>query len=207
MRSLRITAVGIVVALAGAACSTTEPVGTSSTPASGAHSAGADTRAVLDQLLGEHVFLAAIATGHALAGRTADFNVAAGSLTDNSRDISDALAGPLGKTSDQVFELWNSHIEMVVRYTQAVAGGDDAAAMEEVNNLLAYAKTFGTVVGDATGLPPDTVEELVVGHITSLKGVIDAQAAGKQKKAASLLRAAYAHMDMIAAPLAGALAG
>lgn len=201
--TVRTMSAALALALAGAACATTEsPDATPDTSA-----AVSDTRAALDQLLGEHVYLASIATGHALGGRSDEFTAAAAALEDNSRAISAALAAPLGKTSEQVFELWDSHVQMVVRYTQAVAGGDDAAAGEEVQNLLAYAATFGSVIGDATGLPPATVEELVVGHITTLKSVIDAQAKGKHAKASSAVREAYAHMDMIAEPLARAIAG
>jgi hypothetical protein len=41
-------------------------------------------------------------------------------------------------------------------------------------------------------------------HILSLKDVIDAQAAGNQQQAYTLLREAAAHMSMIADPLAAA---
>ena len=205
-RTIRWSGAVVALALIGTACSTAaEPSATASTPAP--NDAVSDTRAALDQLLGEHVFLASAATGAALGGRTDEFEAAAGALEENSRDISDALAGPLGKTPEQVFELWDSHIQMVVRYTQATAAGDRKAQRKEVNNLLGYAKTFGSVIGDATGLPPSTVEKLVTMHITTLKTVIDAQAKGKPDAAYDHLREAYAHMDMIAGPLAEAIAG
>jgi hypothetical protein len=42
-------------------------------------------------------------------------------------------------------------------------------------------------------------------HVLTLKDVVDAQAAGDQAKVYAALRAAYAHMPMIADPLAAAI--
>lgn len=205
---LRWTSAVLAVALIGTACTSADGGANTSLDAAsgGALTDAANLRAALVQALGEHVMLAATATGHALAGRTEEFTAAAATLEANSHDIAEALAAPLGKSPSDVFELWDSHIRMVVRYTQATARGNTKAQNKQVDNLLAYAATIGTVIGSATGLPAETVEELVVMHITSLKTVIDAQADGDLERAGRALREAYAHMDMIAAPLADAIA-
>src|SRR5215510_2492836 len=51
----------------------------------------ADLRATLTSLLGEHVLLAASATGAALGGRQAQFEAAAAALDANSVDIAEAI--------------------------------------------------------------------------------------------------------------------
>src|SRR5574341_1030806 len=51
----------------------------------------ADLRSALDQLLGEHVQLAADATNAALNGRDAEFKAAAATLDANSVDIANAI--------------------------------------------------------------------------------------------------------------------
>jgi hypothetical protein len=76
-----------------------------------------------------------------------------------------------------------------------------------VNDLIAYSQEFGAFLNSASpSLPADAVAELVKGHILTLKEVIDAQAAGDFTKAYTALRAAAAHMPMIADAHAGAIA-
>ena len=199
----------LVVALVGAACGGDDKTPTGQQPQAaktGANTPAAKTRVALDQLLGEHVVLAAAATGAALGGRTAEFNAAVKALDANSRDVAAAVAGPLKKTTDQAYEFWNSHIGMFVAYTQATAKKDKAGQDKAVNDLVGYAKSFGTLVNGAIpALPANAVEQLVTDHILSLKAAVDAQAAKDFKKAGSDLHAAYMHMDMIAKALAGSL--
>jgi hypothetical protein len=161
-------------------------------------------RSALDQLLGEHVQLAADATNAALNGRDAEFKAAAGALDANSVDIANAIGSVYGKDAGDAFlGLWRSHINMVVEYTVGTASKDKAKQDKAVNDLMQYTKDFGAFLNSANpNLPQDAVADLVKHHAVTLKAVIDAQAAGDQAKAYMALRTAYGHMAMIAEALA-----
>jgi hypothetical protein len=164
----------------------------------------ADLRSALDQLLGEHVQLAADATNAALNGRDAEFKAAAGALDANSVDISNAIGSIYGEDAGEAFlGLWRSHIGMVVDYTVGAASKDKTKQDKAVGELMQYTKDFGAFLNSANpSLPQDAVADLVKHHAVTLKAVIDAQAAGNQVEAYTALRTAYNHMAMIAEALA-----
>jgi hypothetical protein len=167
----------------------------------------AELRASLNYLMGEHILLASSATGAALAGRDAQFNAAAAALDANSVDISKAIGSVYGQGAGDAFlPLWRRHIGFVVDYTVGVATKDTPKQDKAVADLVQYTQDFGAFLASANpNLPKDVVAELVKTHVLTLKDVIDAQAAGDQPKAFMATRTAYAHMGMIADPLAGAI--
>ena len=167
----------------------------------------AELRASLNYLLGEHILLAASATGAALGGRDAQFKAAAAALDGNSVDIAKVIGSVYGQGAEDAFlPLWRRHIGFVVDYTVGVTTKDRAKQDKAVTDLIGYTQDFGAFLASANpGLPKDAVAELVKTHVLTLKDVIDAQAAGHQPKAFAATRAAYAHMGMIADPLAGAI--
>ncbi len=167
----------------------------------------AELRASLNYLLGEHILLASSATGAALAGREAQFKAAAAALDGNSVDISKAIGSVYGQGAQDAFlPLWRRHIGFAVDYTVGVATKDKAKQDKAVGDLMQYTQDFGAFLASANpNLPKDAVADLVKKHVLTLKDVIDAQAAGDQAKAFSATRTAYAHMGMIADPLAGAI--
>jgi hypothetical protein len=206
----------VVSALVAAACgSEGETEGSSASAAPSASSVQAsDLRAGLTGLLTEHVSLAAGATGAALRGDTAAFEAYAAALngeTDsNTADLVGAISSVYGEETGTAFDgLWRSegHIPAVVAYTQAVAKGDAAGAQKAVDDLLAYADTFGETMHTVNeNLPAAAVTEGVTMHITTLKAVIDAQKAKDQAKGFTSLRLAYKHMSEFATTLADATA-
>ena len=104
-------------------------------------------------------------------------------------------------------ELWRKHIGFFVDYTNGVAKKDKAAQDKAVKDLMGYAEDFGAFLASANpNLPKDVVAGLVRDHAVGLKAVVDAQAAGDWPSAYAKLREAAAHMQMIADPLAGAIA-
>ncbi len=167
----------------------------------------AELRTGLNALLGEHILLAASATGAALAGRDAEFKAAAASLDANSVDLSKAIGSVYGAGAQDAFlPLWRKHIGFVVDYTTGVAAKDKAKQDKAVNDLVQYTQDFGAFLSSANpNLPKATVADLVKTHVLTLKDVIDAQAAGDQVKALAATRTAYHHMQMIADPLAAAI--
>ncbi len=221
------TTAGSAVTQPSATTATTAP-GTTVTPTTAAPTStstaapkavssltGAATlRAGLSDLLTEHVYLAALATGSALRGDQAGFESFAAALNgptnSNTAELVAAVTSAYGADIGKAFDgLWRSeaHIPAVVAYTQAVAKGDQAGADKAVADMLAYAKTFGTTMNSVNkNLPAAAVEESVKMHITSLKAVIDAQKAGDQAAVYTNLRTAYHHMGMTAEVLAVATA-
>src|SRR5262249_23851861 len=208
------TIVGAVATAAILAVTIGEPVGwaeaqqghtmaamtSSSTKASG-------LRSTLNTLFQEHIYLAAAATGAALGGREAEFKAAAAALDANSVAISKAIGSVYGQGAEDAFlPLWRKHIAMVVDYTVGVATNDKAKQEKAVNDLIAYTQDFGAFLQSANpDLPKSVVAELVKHHVVTLKEVIDAQAAKDYGRAYAAQRAATAHMQMIADPLAGAI--
>jgi hypothetical protein len=168
----------------------------------------AELKSKLSTLLQEHTFLAAAATGAALSGRTAEFQGAAGALDMNSIDVSKAIGMVYGSGAETAFlALWRKHIGFVVDYTTGVATKDKAKSDKAVGDLVQYTQDFGAFLASANpNLPKEAVAGLVKDHVLTLKAVIDAQATGDAKKTYSALREAAMHMQMIADPLAAAIA-
>ena len=164
-------------------------------------------RATLNRLFGEHVILAAAATGAALDGREAEFKAAAGALDANSMDIAGAIGSVYGQDAEQAFlPLWRRHIGFAVDYTVGAATKDQAKQQKAVSDLIAYTQDFGAFLQSANPhLPKSVVADLVKHHVVTLKDVIDAQASKDYVSAYAAQRTATAHMRMIGDPLAGAI--
>jgi hypothetical protein len=211
---MKLMAVGILIAALGVGCGYTQNTAVHRTshtshgaPATAAMSA-ADVRTTLNALLGEHILLAASATGAALAGREAQFKAVADALDANAVDISQAIGLVYGPHAEQAFlPLWRKHIGFAVDYTVGVARKDQVMQEKAVADLVQYTEDFGAFLNAANPhLSTQVVAELVKTHVLTLKEVIDAQAAGDQPQAFAATRHAYAHMQMLADPLAAAIA-
>lgn len=209
MHTIRTRVIGLVAALALGVASrgATQAMGNMNMRMSQPSMSASDLRVALNSLLAEHIYLAGSATGAALGGRTAEFQAAAGALDSNSVTLSKAIGSVYGDDAGTAFlALWRKHIGFVVSYTTGVATKDKAKQDKAVQDLLGYATDFGAFLHSACpGLPTNVVAGLVRGHITSLKTVIDAQAAN-DGAVFNNLRTAAAHMQMIADPLAAAIA-
>jgi hypothetical protein len=190
---------------------TTAPTTVEPTPTTVATASitGSDLRSLLEFQLQEHVYLAGMATGQALAGNSAGFEAAAASLDANSDDIVKSIGTVYGDAAGRAFDpLWKKHIGFFVNYTQAIAKDDAADATKAKADLTAYASEFGAFIESATEgkLPKAAVAELLGEHAGTLIAAIDAQKAGDAKLAFTNLKAAAGHMPMIADALAKAIA-
>ena len=173
-----------------------------------ASTAASDLRVGLNTLFRDHVYLAAAATGAALGGRAQEFQSAAAALDRNSVAISKAIGSVYGMGAEQAFlPLWRKHIGFFVDYTQGAAAKDKAKQDKAVADLVAYTQDFGAFLQSANPkLPKAAVAELVKTHALTLKAVVDAQAAMDAGAAYQALQDAAAHMQMIADPVAAAIA-
>ena len=167
-----------------------------------------DLRIGLNSLLKEHVYLAAAATGAALGGRQDEFKSAAGALDDNSVALSKAIGSVYGSDAGTAFlALWRKHIGFFVDYTTGVAKKDKKAQDKAVQDLIGYASDFAAFLSSANpNLPASVVTDLVKAHVVGLKAAVDAQGQRDYATAYAKTREAAAHMQMIADPLADAIA-
>ena len=168
----------------------------------------ANLRTDLNYLLGEHLILAAKATGAALDGRTDQFEAYGGLLNTNGTDLGAAIGSVYGsEAEDEWNRIWSAHNGFFVDYTTGVATDDAALADGAVEDLTTiYVPEFSAFLAGATGLPEDAIAGLVTDHVLQTKAVVDAQASGDWEAAYDAIRAAYAHMQMIGDALAPAIA-
>jgi hypothetical protein len=164
-------------------------------------------RTDLNYLLGEHLILAAKATGAALGGRSDQFAAYGDLLNTNGTDLGAAIGSLYGSDAEDEFNrIWSAHNGFFVDYTTGVATDDQAKQDEAVNNLTTvYVPQFSQFLAGATGLPEDAVTQLVGDHVLTTKAIVDAQAAGDAAGAATADRTAAMHMRMIGDPLAAAI--
>ncbi len=168
----------------------------------------ANLRVDLDYLLGEHLILAAKATGAALDARNDQFAAYGELLNTNGTELGAAIGSIYGtEAEDEWNRIWSAHNGFFVDYTTGVATDDAAMADKAVEDLTTvYVPEFSTFLAGATGLPEDAITDLVTDHVLQTKAVVDAQASGDFEAAYAAIRAAYAHMQMIGDALAPAIA-
>lgn len=172
------------------------------------NTAAADLRVTLDTLLGEHALLALAAAQKGFDGAP-DFEAAAAALDANSVEVAEAIGSVYGDEAAEQFldgpSLWRDHIGFFVDYTVALAGKDEAAQQEAVDDLTGYTGAFSGFLAEATGLPQAALQDGLVMHITQLKGAVDAYAAGDYEQFYRLTREAYDHMIATGDTLAAAI--
>lgn len=217
--SIKIATVAVGIALAATACgSATKAADTAAAPSSAAATAGlaaTTTKAValragLTYLLEEHVQLAGIATGTALAkkGNLNDpaVKAAVGALDANSVALSQALGSVYPRAEAPFLASWRQHIGFFVDYTLGKATKNAAMTAKAVKDLDGYRLSFGQLINSVVPeLPAAAVAEELKPHVASLFAAIDAQVAGDPSQF-TLLQAAAGHMPGTAAVLAGGIA-
>ena len=168
----------------------------------------ATLRTDLNYLLGEHLILAAKATGAALGGRTDQFNAYGALLNTNGTDLGAAIGSIYGsEAEDEWNRIWSAHNGFFVDYTTGVGAADQAMQDQAVEDLTTiYVPEFSAFLAGATDLPEDAIAQLVTDHVLQTKAVVDAQAAGDFAGAYAAIRTAYAHMSMMGDALAPAIA-
>jgi hypothetical protein len=220
---VRIAAVAIGVALAATACGSNDKPTDKATGANPSASASAGTvglaasttqavalRSGLTYLLEEHVQLAGIATGTALAkkGDLKDpaVTAAVAALDANSIALSKAVGSAYPKAEAPFLASWRQHIGFFVDYTLGKATKDKAKVAKAKTDLDGYRTSFGQLINSVVPeLPADAVADELKPHVASLFAAIDAQVAGDPKQF-TLLQEAAGHMPGTAATLAGGIA-
>ena len=226
--SIKLATVAVGVALAATACGGSSDSSTASgaTPAPTASASSdamsgtvgqaatttkaAELRAGLTYLLEEHVQLAGIATGTAVANK-GNMNApavkgAVAALDANSVALSKAIGAAYPKAEAPFLASWRQHIGFFVDYTLGKATKDQAKVDKAKKELDGYRTNFGQLINTVVPeLPADAVAQELVPHVATLEAAIDAQVAGDPKQF-ELLQTAADHMPMTAAILAGGIA-
>jgi hypothetical protein len=171
----------LLVALLVGGCSAIN-TGNNSGGASGkADTAACDLRQKLDSLLEEHVDLVSAATGALVAGRNEEFTAASSALDTNSQDLAGAIGSVYGTDAQNQFStVWNKQISILIDFARGTAAKDDVQQKQATDDLIAGTKDLGALIEQLTGgkLKKDAMTELAVTHVTGLKAIIEAQAAG-----------------------------
>ena len=223
---VRIAAVALGIALAATGCGSSSKNNDAASPGSaGSPSASAPMgtvgleatttkavalRAGLTYLLEEHVQLAGIATGTALAkkGNLKDpaVKAAVAALDANSVALSKAVGSAYPKAEAPFLASWRQHIGFFVDYTLGKATKNKTMTAKAVKELDGYRTSFGQLINSVVPeLPADAVANELKPHVASLFAAIDAQVAGDPKQFA-LLQEAAGHMPGTAAILANGIA-
>ena len=172
-----------------------------------AFSPAIDLRISLDRLLGEHVYLAAIAM-RARLGTSGNLVAAADALAENSSELASNIGAIYGNAAETAFaRLWNDHTGLYLDYVSGVADGDDAAQDASLAGLREYRSDFSAFLADANPLlDAADLESLLLTHTEHLIEQVGEYDDGDYAAAYETLREAYAHSGELSAGLAGAIA-
>ena len=171
----------------------------------------AETRAVLTNLLQEHVYLAGITIEQAVeAGGDMEapaVQAAAATLDANSVALSEVIGSVAGPDNAEAFlGLWREHIGFFVDYTLGAATGDDAMKDQALTDLSGYQQAAGAFFEEITAgeLPADALVMNLDMHISTLTAAIDSLVAG-DGQVFDLLRDAAQHMPSSALAISTAV--
>ena len=172
-----------------------------------AFSPALDLRTTLDRLLGEHTYLAASAMRAQLTDAE-DLDAAVAALDANSADLAGQIAEIYGDGAAEAFdELWLSHTEFYLAYVAAVAADDVDAEEQALDGLRTYRTDFSSFLAEANPfLEPDALESLLATHTEHLVAQVAAYQNEDYAAAYDSLREGYAHTEVLAGGLGGAIA-
>ncbi|UOQ49839.1 copper amine oxidase [Gracilibacillus caseinilyticus] len=169
--------------------------------------AGADLRATLSTSLSEHANLAIITMRKGIEGAE-DFEAAKAQLSENTDDLSAAIASVYGDEAGQAFkDMWSAHIGYFVDYVMGTAEEDEGKKQAALDELKQYRQEFSSFLDDATEgrVEAGALAEGLQQHVNQLIGAFDAYVAGNYDEAFNLHAEASNHMFMPAKGLSSAI--
>ena len=167
-----------------------------------------ELRAQLEQLLGQHTFLAVRLTRSRLRGDEDLAQSADAALSKNAADLGELMGSVYGADAAQQFEqLWFRHVTYLFNYARGVADDDAAVKSEARRQLDDYTAALSAFVETATkkAVPASVVAAQLQMHVDQLLGQIDAYAAEDYERAFALARESYAHMFPLGKALAAGI--
>ena len=156
-----------------------------------------DLRALLNELLEEHAYLATMATDAAIGGRAAEQTAAAKALSDNADALGTLFSGVFGAPAGTQFDqVWAAKDLAIAAYA---AAADQGAAKSALSNLTdTFVSQFAGFVHDSTGLSAAAAGPSIKAQTQATIGVIDDQRAKAFAQLATDDRTAAAAMQSIA---------
>ncbi|APH07145.1 copper amine oxidase [Bacillus weihaiensis] len=167
----------------------------------------AELRTTLGHLLSEHAYLAVEVMRNGALGAK-DFEASVGALSENTEELSAAIASVYGEEAGEQFNgMWEEHIGFFVDYVTATAENDEAKKEEALTNLDTYREKFSQFLETATGerLEASGLAEGLQMHVNQLVGAFDSYLAEDFDKAYEYEREAISHMHMVAKGLSNAI--
>jgi hypothetical protein len=167
--------------------------------------AAADLRLTIEQILGEHAWLA-VDSSIAAAEGSPDVDPLLAAVTDNTTSLTGAIGlvyGPDG--AGAVDELWIMHIQFFLDWAVARASDDAAGMARAERRLRDYEVDFASLLDTATEgrIPAEAAEALLAAHVAQVLAVIDAHLDGDASRAQAGTHEAYEYARVVGGVLAG----
>ncbi|MEU4244583.1 hypothetical protein [Actinoplanes sp. NPDC026619] len=170
--------------------------------------APADLAIRFEALLGQHSVLAADLMRSRIRGDDDFVQAANAALGRNTTDMSTLVGQLFGKpAADRFGPMWSEHIVELFAYAGALAGRDETAKGNAMEELTEYEEALGDFFAGASQgrLSQAAARAAVVEHVGHLTGQADAYAAGNYAAADDLYRMGYQHTYDLGLTLAGTL--
>jgi hypothetical protein len=167
-----------------------------------------ELRAQLEQLLGQHAFLAVRLTRSRLRGDEDLAQSADAALSKNTADLGELIGSVYGADAAEQFEqLWFRHVTYLFNYARGVADNDPAVKSEARRQLDEYTTALSTFVETATkkAVPASVLATMLQMHVHQLLKQVDAYAAEDYERAFAVARESYAHMFPLGKALAAGI--
>ena len=196
-------AAAILLSIPLIACSTQTVPPPPPTQTAVAQSQAANLRTHLDLLLGEHVMI--VAKESAAAVNHADEYPAYTSLlATNSNDLTTVFGRAFGTTAAQQFaQLWNRQNGMLVDYAIGVVAHNDDKSSAAMTGLTGtFVAQFAQLISAQSGVPADTVSQIMAKQEADDKAFIDDLFAGRFSTYFADLHRAYAQTSQLGDALA-----
>ncbi|MCW2614744.1 MAG: hypothetical protein JWN08_1738 [Frankiales bacterium] len=164
-------------------------------------------QSALSRLLAEHMGLMVEAM-RAAADRAPELQAATTTLNANTSELATAMRALYGDIAARRFlQVWAGHVEGLVAYATATAGGDEGARSSSGEALDRFAGEIGAFLSTATDgrLPAAELTAAVTAHDRDLTSLTDAWAAKDFSRAQELSASGYRHMFTLAETLAEAV--
>jgi hypothetical protein len=167
--------------------------------------AAADFRVLIERLVREHVYLAAIMTEAAATRRTREFEGAASAFDDNGIAFAQQLAAQYGEATQRAFlVLWRRYQPLLVGYAARLVNKKPTALVLVRINALPGA--YGALMASIAPLiNPHTAARQMMDVVAQIKSFIGSQAKRDFAKADSTVRSAGAKAGLLGAAVAMAM--
>jgi hypothetical protein len=164
-------------------------------------------RAAFAMLLGEHMQLIIDAQRATFAGAP-EFKAAAAQVNANTEALTKGMGAIVGpKKAEEFQSAWAEHVEGLLDYSTALAGGDDAERAVVREKMRGYGARLALYLSDIVRneLPLEPITEALGAHDQHLVDQIDAYAAKRFDEAQEKEVEGYGQMLGVANTLVGAI--